>query len=64
MEPAQRINVLFPISTAFSGIARFQTVVASGTFADSSENEIPIFTPATTEAFVRKIFSYDLILNN
>ena len=34
-----------------SGTARVQTVVASGKFADASENEIPIFTPATSEAF-------------
>eukprot|EP01091_Cochliopodium_minus_P005035 TRINITY_DN1498_c0_g1_i3.p1 TRINITY_DN1498_c0_g1~~TRINITY_DN1498_c0_g1_i3.p1 ORF type:complete len:2381 (-),score=691.25 TRINITY_DN1498_c0_g1_i3:21-7163(-) len=51
LQPQKRINVTFPVSTKFVGMARFQTVVSSGKFSDCSENEIPIYTPATSEAF-------------
>lgn len=33
------------------GIARFQIAAGSGTFADGAEVELPVWTPATTEAF-------------
>eukprot|EP01091_Cochliopodium_minus_P010623 TRINITY_DN2855_c0_g1_i2.p1 TRINITY_DN2855_c0_g1~~TRINITY_DN2855_c0_g1_i2.p1 ORF type:complete len:1932 (-),score=539.22 TRINITY_DN2855_c0_g1_i2:115-5910(-) len=51
LKPAGRINLLFPLATNYCGVARIQTVVAAGNFADSSENQVPIFTPSTSEAF-------------
>jgi len=47
----ERIEVRFPVSTEKAGTARFQFAVTSGSFADSAEIELPVWTPATTEAF-------------
>lgn len=47
----ERIEVRFPVSTEKAGTARFQFAVSSGKFADSAEIELPVWTPATTEAF-------------
>jgi len=33
------------------GKARFQFAIASRDFADASEEDVPVWTPATTEAF-------------
>jgi uncharacterized protein YfaS (alpha-2-macroglobulin family) len=46
-----REEVRFPVSTEKAGTARFQIAVSSGTFADAAEISLPVWTPATTEAF-------------
>jgi uncharacterized protein YfaS (alpha-2-macroglobulin family) len=46
-----RVEVRFPVSAARAGTARFQIAGVSGKWADSAEIELPVWTPATTEAF-------------
>ena len=46
-----RLEVRFPAAAVRPGTARFQMVAASGTFADAAEVSLPVWTPATTEAF-------------
>jgi uncharacterized protein YfaS (alpha-2-macroglobulin family) len=46
-----RVEVLFPAAAAMPGTARFQVGAASGRFADAAEIALPVWTPATTEAF-------------
>lgn len=49
--PAERGEVRFPVQADNPGTALFQSVAASGTFADSQEFSFPVYTPATTETF-------------
>lgn len=52
MVPANdRVEVRFPTTTSKPGTARFQIAAASGRWADSAEVSLPVWTPATTEAF-------------
>jgi hypothetical protein len=46
-----RVEVRLPAAAAKPGKARFQIGVASGRFADAQQLELPVWTPATTEAF-------------
>lgn len=46
-----RAEVRFPVSTVKAGTARFQFAVTSGKFSDAAEISLPVWTPATTEAF-------------
>ncbi len=46
-----RVEVRFPTTTNKPGTARFQIAAASGRWADSAEVSLPVWTPATTEAF-------------
>ncbi len=46
-----RIEVRFPASTIMSGTARVQIAAISGSYSDAAVVEIPVYTPATTEAF-------------
>ena len=46
-----RAEVRFPVSAVKAGTARFQIAVSSGKFADAAEIELPVYTPATSEAF-------------
>ena len=46
-----RVEVRFPATTVMPGTARFQIAAVSGTFADAATVELPVYTPATTEAF-------------
>jgi uncharacterized protein YfaS (alpha-2-macroglobulin family) len=46
-----RVEVRFPSSTEMAGTARFQIAAVSGAYADAAAGELPVFTPATTEAF-------------
>ena len=49
-----RVEVRFPTKTAGAGTARFQFAVVDAnhpTVADAAEIDLPVFTPATTEAF-------------
>ncbi|MEO8703337.1 MAG: DUF6049 family protein, partial [Kofleriaceae bacterium] len=46
-----RVEVQFPAAAALAGTARFQIVGSSGSNSDASELALPVWTPATTEAF-------------
>jgi uncharacterized protein YfaS (alpha-2-macroglobulin family) len=46
-----RVEVRFPAQTDRAGTARFQIAAVSGDYADASSGEMPVYTPATTEAF-------------
>jgi uncharacterized protein YfaS (alpha-2-macroglobulin family) len=46
-----RVEVRFPGSTIMAGTARFQIAAVSGDYADAATVELPVYTPATTEAF-------------
>jgi uncharacterized protein YfaS (alpha-2-macroglobulin family) len=46
-----RVEVRFPATTEMAGTARFQVAAVSGDYADAAEVELPVYTPATTEAF-------------
>ncbi len=46
-----RAEVRFPVSANKAGIARFQIATTSGNFADAAEINLPVWTPATSEAF-------------
>lgn len=46
-----RAEVRFPVSAMKAGIARFQIAVTSGNYNDAAEISLPVWTPATTEAF-------------
>lgn len=47
----ERVEVRFPTSAAAAGRARFQVAAVSGRFADAADVSLPVWTPATTEAF-------------
>jgi uncharacterized protein YfaS (alpha-2-macroglobulin family) len=49
--PNDRVEVRFAATTDKPGTARFQIGVASGGYSDASQIELPVYTPATTEAF-------------
>ncbi len=46
-----RIEIRFPATTDRPGTARFQIVASSGKWSDAAEISLPVWTPATTEAF-------------
>jgi uncharacterized protein YfaS (alpha-2-macroglobulin family) len=46
-----RVEVRFPASTQKAGTARIQVAAVAGAFADAATIELPVYTPATTEAF-------------
>ncbi len=46
-----RVEVRFPVDADKAGTARFQVAVTSGKFSDAAEISLPVWTPATTEAF-------------
>jgi uncharacterized protein YfaS (alpha-2-macroglobulin family) len=46
-----RVEVRFPGTTVMAGTARFQIAAVSGDYADAATIELPVYTPATTEAF-------------
>jgi uncharacterized protein YfaS (alpha-2-macroglobulin family) len=46
-----RVEVRFPATTVMPGTARLQIAAVSGSFADAAAIELPVYTPATTEAF-------------
>ncbi|MGI8640467.1 MAG: alpha-2-macroglobulin family protein, partial [Pyrinomonadaceae bacterium] len=49
--PNDRAEVRFPVAADKAGIARFQFAATAGKFSDAAEIELPVWTPATTEAF-------------
>ena len=46
-----RIEVRFPMSADMAGTAKFRIAATSGDYADAAAGELPVYTPATTEAF-------------
>jgi uncharacterized protein YfaS (alpha-2-macroglobulin family) len=48
---SDRVEVRFLAAADRPGTARFQIGAAAGNFADASDVELPVWTPATTEAF-------------
>jgi uncharacterized protein YfaS (alpha-2-macroglobulin family) len=46
-----RVEVRFPTSAARAGTARFQIAAVAGNWVDAAEISLPVWTPATTEAF-------------
>jgi uncharacterized protein YfaS (alpha-2-macroglobulin family) len=46
-----RVEVRLAAEAAQAGPAFFQVAAASGTLADAAEGELPVYTPATAEAF-------------
>ncbi|MCB1025361.1 MAG: hypothetical protein KDB79_13280, partial [Acidobacteria bacterium] len=46
-----RAEVRFPVSADMAGTARFQFAVNSGRYSDAAEIDLPVWTPATSEAF-------------
>ncbi|MFN2189036.1 MAG: alpha-2-macroglobulin family protein, partial [Candidatus Promineifilaceae bacterium] len=46
-----RVEVRFPSATISPGTARFQIAAVSGDYADAAAVDMPVYTPATTEAF-------------
>ncbi|MFW2333044.1 alpha-2-macroglobulin family protein [Ilumatobacter sp.] len=49
--PRDRVEVRFPTSADEAGIARIRIAAVNGSFADAAEIELPVYTPATAEAF-------------
>ncbi len=46
-----RIEVRFPAAAQMAGTARLQIAAVSGSIADAATIELPVYTPATSEAF-------------
>ncbi|MEP6298754.1 MAG: alpha-2-macroglobulin family protein, partial [Ilumatobacter sp.] len=46
-----RVEVRFPASAAEVGTARFRVATVSGEFTDAATIDLPVYTPATAEAF-------------
>jgi len=46
-----RIEVRFPAATENAGTARYQIAAVSGSYADAATIDLPVYTPATSEAF-------------
>jgi len=46
-----RVEVRFPAATIMAGIVRVQIAATSGDYADAATVELPVYTPATSEAF-------------
>jgi uncharacterized protein YfaS (alpha-2-macroglobulin family) len=46
-----RVEVRFPAAAAMAGTARFQIVGTASAGSDAAEVALPVWTPATTEAF-------------
>ncbi|HEY5928057.1 MAG TPA: DUF6049 family protein, partial [Kofleriaceae bacterium] len=49
--PNDRVEVQFPAAADQAGTARLQVVGVSGNASDAANLELPVWTPATTEAF-------------
>jgi uncharacterized protein YfaS (alpha-2-macroglobulin family) len=48
---ADRVEVRFPAAAVRAGRALFQVGASSGRFADAAQFDLPVYTPATAEAF-------------
>jgi len=46
-----RVEIRFPVETVTAGFSKIQFVATSDNYSDAAQISIPIYTPATTEAF-------------
>ena len=46
-----RLELRFPASTRMAGTARIQVAAVSGAYSDAATLELPVYTPASSEAF-------------
>jgi alpha-2-macroglobulin len=46
-----RVEIRFPSATQKAGTVHFQVAAVSGNYSDAATVELPVYTPATTEAF-------------
>jgi alpha-2-macroglobulin len=46
-----RVEIRFPAAARAAGKARFQIAASAGAWSDAAEARLPVWTPATTEAF-------------
>ena len=46
-----RVEVRFPAAAQMAGTARFQVAAVTGDYSDAAVGELPVYTPATSEAF-------------
>ncbi len=46
-----RVEVRFPASTIMAGDVRIQIAATSGSYSDAATVDLPVYTPATSEAF-------------
>ena len=46
-----RVEVRFPASTEMAGTVHFQAAAVAGTYEDAAFGQLPVYTPATSEAF-------------
>lgn len=49
--PNDRVEVRFPAQTALAGLAQVQVAAVANRYADAAQIELPVYTPATSEAF-------------
>jgi alpha-2-macroglobulin len=49
--PNDRVEVRFPAATIMAGTVRVQVAAISGNYSDAAIVDLPVYTPATTEAF-------------
>jgi alpha-2-macroglobulin len=49
--PRDRVEVRFPATTLRAGTAVLQIAAVGGAYADAATVQLPVYTPATTEAF-------------
>ncbi|GAB4479371.1 MAG: MG2 domain-containing protein [Anaerolineales bacterium] len=49
--PNDRLEVRFPAQTMLAGTAQVQVAAVSAGYADAAQFELPVYTPATSEAF-------------
>jgi alpha-2-macroglobulin len=49
--PNDRVEVRFPAAADQAGTARYQVAAATTGFADAARGQLPVWTPATSEAF-------------
>jgi uncharacterized protein YfaS (alpha-2-macroglobulin family) len=49
--PNDRVEVQLPAAAEMAGTARFQVIASAGNASDAADLELPVWTPATTEAF-------------
>lgn len=49
--PQDRREVRIPVAADMAGTLRFQAIAVAGTDHDAVEQDLPVWTPATTEAF-------------
>lgn len=49
--PHDRVELRFPLAAQEAGKARFQLAAATADYADAARGKLPVWTPATSEAF-------------